>query len=64
MGWTVRRWNPVGEEMDRTRPDRPLGPPCLLYSGYRVFSGGGGVKRPERDVDHPTPSSSEVKERV
>jgi hypothetical protein len=23
-----------------------------------------GVKRPERDVDHPMPSSDEVKERV
>jgi hypothetical protein len=24
----------------RTRPDRPWGPPSLLYNGYRVFSGG------------------------
>ena len=22
------------------RPDRPWGPPSLLYNGYRVFSGG------------------------
>jgi hypothetical protein len=24
----------------RTRPDRPWGPPSLLYGGYRVFPGG------------------------
>ena len=24
----------------RTRPDRPCGPPTLLYNGYRVFPGG------------------------
>jgi hypothetical protein len=24
------------------RPDRPWGPPSLLYNGYRVFPGGGG----------------------
>jgi len=35
--------------------------PNLLYSGYRVFP---GVKWPRRGVDHPTPSSAEVKERV
>jgi len=23
-----------------TRPDRPWGPPSLLYNGYRVFPGG------------------------
>jgi hypothetical protein len=34
----------------------------LLYNGYRVSFL--GVKRPERDVDHPTPSRSEVKERL
>jgi hypothetical protein len=27
-----------GGEIFRTRPDRPLGPPSLLYSGYRVFT--------------------------
>jgi len=24
----------------RTYPDRPWGPPSLLYNGYRVFPGG------------------------
>ena len=28
---------PWGEEIFRTRPDRPWGPPSLLYNGYRVF---------------------------
>jgi hypothetical protein len=27
-------------EIIRTRPDRPWGPPSLLYNGYRVFPGG------------------------
>jgi hypothetical protein len=27
-------------EIFRTRPDRPWGPPSLLYNGYRVFPGG------------------------
>jgi len=46
----------------RTRPDQPWGPPSLLYNGYRVSFP--GVKRPGRGVDHPTPSSAEVKESV
>ena len=39
-GWTVRRSNPVGDNIQRTRPDRPCGPTSLLYNGYRVFVGG------------------------
>ena len=31
------RW---GGEIFRTRPDRPWGPPSLLYNGYRVFPTG------------------------
>ena len=30
------RWG----EIFRIRPDRPWGPPSLLYNGYRVFPGG------------------------
>jgi hypothetical protein len=41
-----------------TTPDRPWGPPSLLYNGYRVFPG--GRKRPERDADPSVPSSAEV----
>ena len=33
VGW-------VGSEIFRTRPDRPCGPPSLLYNGYRVIPGG------------------------
>ena len=47
------RW----DEISRTRPDRPWGPPTFLCSEYRVSFP--GVKRPE-----PTPSSLKVKERV
>jgi len=51
-----------GSEIFRTRPDRPWGPPDLLYNGYRVsFS---GVKRPGGGVDHPSTYGAEVKERV
>ena len=43
---------PVWGEICRTCPDRPWGPPSLLYNGYRVFP---GVKeRPEREAD-PSP---------
>ena len=48
------RW---GGEIFRTCPDRPWGPPSLLYNGYRVFPG--GKARPGRDAD-PSPSSSAV----
>jgi hypothetical protein len=62
MGWTIRRSNPGGGEIFRTREDRPRGPPILLYKGYpESFP---VVKRPERGVNHPHPSSAEVKERV
>jgi hypothetical protein len=56
-GWTVRRSNPGGDEIFRTRPYRPWVTPSLLYNGYRVSF-------PGRGVDHPSPSSAEVKERV
>jgi len=52
---------PLGGEIFRTRPDRPWGPPSLLYNGYRVFPGG-KVARAWRWP--PTPISAGVKERV
>ena len=61
-GWTVRGSNPGGGEIFRNCPDRPWGLPSLLYNEYRVSLP--GVKRPGRGVDHPPPSSTEVKERV
>jgi hypothetical protein len=43
--------NPGGGKVSRTCPDRPWGPPSILYSGPRVpFA---GVKRPRRGIDHP-----------
>jgi hypothetical protein len=53
------RW---GGEIFRSRPDRPWGPLSLLHNGYRVSVP--GVKLPGRGVDHPPPSSADVKERV
>jgi hypothetical protein len=41
-------------------PDRPWGPPSLLYNGYRDFPG--GKVRPGRDADHSSPSSAAVME--
>ena len=52
------RWG----EIFRTRPDRPWGPPSLLYSGDRVYFP--GVKRPGRGLDHPLLYSAEFKGRV
>jgi hypothetical protein len=42
------RWG----EIYRTSPDRPWGPPSVLYNGYRVFPG--GTMRPGRALTpHP-----------
>jgi hypothetical protein len=41
-------------------PDRPWGPPNLLYNGYQVFPG--GKVQPRRAADHSPPSSAEVLE--
>ena len=61
-GWAVRGSNPGEGEIFRTRPHRPGGPPSLLHNEYQV--GFPGVKRPVCGVDHPPPSTAEVKERV
>ena len=58
-GWTVRGSNPGGASSS-ARPDRPWGPPSLLYNGYRVFSG--GKVRPGRAADHSPRSSAAVME--
>jgi len=42
------RWG----EIFHTSPDRPWGPPSILYNGYRVFPGGKVL--PRRDAD-PSP---------
>ena len=41
-----------GGQIFRTCPDRPWGPPSLLYNGYQFFPG--GKERPGRDAD-PSP---------
>ena len=61
-GWTVRGSNPGGEEIFRSCPDQPWGPPSLLYNGYRVFPE--GKERPGRDADPSPPSSAVGHERV
>ena len=50
--------SPVGGEIFRTCPDRPWGPPSLLYNGYRVFPG--SKERPGRDADPSLPSIAVV----
>jgi hypothetical protein len=45
-------------EIFRTCPDRPWGPPSLLYNGFRVFAG--CKERPGRDADPTLPSSAVV----
>jgi hypothetical protein len=57
-GWTVRVSNPGGGEIFRTCPDRPWGPPSLLYNGCRVFPG--SRKQPGRDADPSPPSTAEI----
>jgi len=43
-------------------PERPRDPLSLLQNGCRVSYP--GLKRSGRDVNHPSPSSAEVKDRV
>jgi hypothetical protein len=54
------RWG----DIFRTSPDRPWGPRSLLYNGYRVFLGSKAAREGGGGVDHPTPSTAEVKVRV
>ena len=58
MGWTVWDRISVAGEIFCTCPDRPWGPPGLLYDRYRVFPG--GKVRPRRAADHSTHSSAAV----
>jgi len=55
VGWTIWGSNPGGGEIFRTCPDRPWGPPSLLFNGYWVFPW--GKERPGRDA-YPSPPSS------
>ena len=50
--------NPGVVKIFRNFPDRPWGPPSLLYNGYRVFPG--GKERPGCDADPSPPSSAVV----
>ena len=52
--------NPGKYEIFPTRPDRPWGPPSLLYNWYLVFHG--GKERPRRAADLSPPSSVPVME--
>jgi len=51
--------NPGGGEIFRTCPDRPWGPPSLLYNGHWVFPG--GKERPGCYADPSPPSRVVVK---
>ena len=53
------RW---GDQVFRTRPNRPWGPRSHLYNGCRVSFP--GVKRPGSGVDHLSPPRAQIKERV
>jgi len=61
-GWTVRESNPGGGRffLHASRPAL-----VTIQRSYTMGTGSfPGVKRPGCDVNHPTPSSAEVKERV
>jgi len=52
---------PVGASFSAPVQNGSGGPPILLYNGYHVYP---GLKRPGHGVDHPPPSSAEVKVRL
>jgi hypothetical protein len=59
VGCIFQLWSIYGGgEIFLTCPDRPWGPPSLLYNGYRVFPG--SKERPRRDADPSLPSSAVV----
>jgi hypothetical protein len=55
-GWSENRILGGGSEIFRTRPDQTWIPLSPLCNGCRVSSP--GVKRPERGVELPSPSSA------
>jgi hypothetical protein len=60
--WMVQGLNPGGNKIFCTHPDRAWGPPSLPYIKYQVFFP--QVKHPGHGINHPPPSSTEVKESV
>jgi len=54
--------NSLGGDIFCTCPDQPGDPPSLLYSAYKFSFP--WLKQLEHDIDRPSPSSAEVKERV
>ena len=60
--WIVRGSNCGEGEIFRTRPDQIWCSPTFLYIVHRVSFQ--RVERSARGVDHPPPSSAQVKERV
>ena len=60
-GWAVRESNPGGGEFFCTRSDLPGAHPASYIMGTGSFK---RVKRPGRGVNHPTPSSVQVTDRV
>ena len=61
-GWTVRGSNPREWIFSATPPDRPWGPPSLLYNGCQISFP--VVNRLASGVNHTPSSSDEVKEGV
>jgi hypothetical protein len=60
--WTVQGSNPGVGEILLTCPDLPWGPSSLLFNWYWVsFS---RLKWAGQDIDHPSPSNTEIIERV
>jgi hypothetical protein len=57
-GWTVGGSNPGGGDIFRSCPDRPWGPPSLLYHVYLAFAG--GRKQQGRNAGPSPHSSAEV----
>jgi hypothetical protein len=63
MGWTVQGLNPGGGGARFSAPIQ-IGPGAHPSSSTIGTGSFPGVKRPGRGIDHPSPFSTEVKDRV
>ena len=61
MGWTVQGSNPVGPRFSAPVPTSHEAHPAYYAMGTGIFP---GIVQLRHGINHPSPSSAEVKKRV